>query len=104
IYTLPQGTSTENIGKRMNGLPGVDFAYPLVIKDRDPRFIPNDPLYTQQWHLNNTGQTGGLAGEDPNLEEAWDISRGTGVVIGIVDGGTDYTHPDLAPNYLPNLS
>ena len=26
--------------------------------------LPNDPLFSQQWHLNNTGQSGGTPGED----------------------------------------
>ena len=37
----------------------------------------NDPLYPQQWALNNTGQTGGTPGADVSAEEAWDISAGT---------------------------
>jgi hypothetical protein len=30
-----------------------------------------DPLYGDQWHLNNTGQLGGTAGEDIDVEPAW---------------------------------
>ncbi|MEL7238816.1 MAG: hypothetical protein AAGK78_08125, partial [Planctomycetota bacterium] len=39
----------------------VDF-YPLVERDLTPRYLPNDTLFPQQWHLRNTGQTGGLVG------------------------------------------
>ena len=35
---------------------------PLVAKQRFTRLTPNDPLYVDQWHLNNTGQGGGIAG------------------------------------------
>ena len=52
--------------------------------------MPNDPLFTQQWHLQNTGQQAGTAGEDARLTTAWDSVRGTGVVIGMVDDGLQY--------------
>ncbi len=67
-------------------------------------FAPNDPLYApQQWHLRNTGQFGGTAGQDVNVEPAWDVTRGAGVVICIIDDSVQYTHPDLADNYLAAL-
>ncbi|MGK7947963.1 MAG: S8 family peptidase, partial [Xenococcaceae cyanobacterium] len=66
--------------------------------------IDRTPLFTQQWHLNNTGQTGGTSGADANIIDAWSIATGEGVVIGIVDAGVQYTHPDLNDNYDPNLS
>src|SRR4029077_21129913 len=39
-----------------------------------------------------------------NVERAWPISRGAGVVIGIVGDGVQSTHPDLTANYLASLS
>ncbi len=61
--------------------------------------VPTDPQYPNQWHLNNTGQFGGTAGEDVNIVDAWNGGiDGTGVQIGIVDDGLEYTHPDLSPN------
>jgi kexin len=64
-------------------------------------FVPNDPLFTDQWHLRNTGQAGndgmpGTAGEDLNVSVAWANYRGRGVRIAIVDDGLDITHPDLS--------
>lgn len=34
----------------------------------------------------------------------WQITQGSGTVIGVVDGGLQYTHPDLQPNYHATLS
>lgn len=66
------------------------------------RFQPSDPLFARQWHLENTGQRGGLPGSDLRVRPAWDSgATGVGVVVGIVDTGTDYRHPDLQPNWLP---
>lgn len=58
---------------------------------------PTDPLYPQQWGLNNTGSGGvGLAGADIGASEAWDQQTGSNlVIIAIVDEGTDTQHPDL---------
>ncbi|BAZ45558.1 hypothetical protein NIES4102_25820 [Chondrocystis sp. NIES-4102] len=66
--------------------------------------IPNDPLFNLQWHLNNTGQSGGTIGADINLGNTWDTITGKGVVVGIVDDGLQYTHPELQGQYRPDLS
>ncbi|MDJ0713201.1 MAG: S8 family serine peptidase [Prochloraceae cyanobacterium] len=66
--------------------------------------IPNDPLFNQQWHLLNTGQSGGLAGIDLNVVNVWDEYTGRGVTVGVFEGGgVEYTHPDLQDNYNVNI-
>jgi len=79
----------------------IDSFYPLVARQHSTRLIPNDPLFAEQWHLRNTGQSGGTPGIDANVTPAWDSVTGNGVVIGIVDDGLQYTHPDLDDHYLP---
>lgn len=60
----------------------------------------NDPLFTKQWYLVNTGQIDGTPGLDLNVAEAWELGyTGKGVTIAIMDDGIDYLHPDLADNY-----
>ena len=68
-----------------------------------PKWIPNDTYFDEQWHLENTGQDNGVAGEDVNITGAWNNYRGTGVVIGIVDDGLEWDHDDLSANYESNL-
>ena len=64
---------------------------------------PNDPSFSSQWALDNTGQTGGTPDADIDAPEAWDITRGDGsIVVGVIDSGIDYTHPDLASNIWGN--
>jgi len=59
--------------------------------------IPSDPLYQQQWHLHRVDS---LANVHVNVEKVWQENiTGAGVVIGVVDDGLEYTHPDLADNY-----
>jgi subtilisin family serine protease len=56
---------------------------------------PNDPYFPQQWSFLNTA----LPGADIGATFAWDLSTGSAAtVMGVVDTGIDYTHPDLAAN------
>ena len=70
----------------------------LLYRKPQRRLIPNDPLFTQQWHLRNTGQSSGMAGIDVNAAPVWDSFKGTGKRIAIVDDGLQTSHPDLSPN------
>ena len=63
-----------------------------------------DPRLREQWGLNNIGQTGGSSDVDINALEAWE--RGyvgdDNLVLGIIDTGVNYNHPDLKPNMWVN--
>ena len=45
----------------------------------------DDRFFSQQWNLAQIG-----------APEAWSVTTGAGVVIGVVDSGVDASHPDLA--------
>ncbi len=50
--------------------------------------IQNDPFYGNQWGLHRI-----------NVEEAWKITEGSrDIIVGLVDTGIDYLHPDLKNN------
>jgi subtilisin family serine protease len=79
--------------------PRVRFAEPNLRVHAD--LIPADPSFGQLWGLHNTGQTvdrvTGSADADIDAPEAWDVARGSKtVVVGVVDTGVDFGHPDLA--------
>ena len=64
-----------------------------------------DPLSGCQWHLDNTGQLNGTAGEDINVDEVWTGgNRGAGVNVVVVDNGLDYLHEDLSSNVNTDLN
>ena len=81
----------------------IEVAYPLVLREKYPRWTPNDTYFSYQWHLENTGQDNGVAGEDVNITGAWNDVRGDGIVIGIVDDGLEWDHDDISANYEDTL-
>lgn len=54
--------------------------------------IPNDPYFSSQYYLTKT-----------NLPQTWDISLGdSAIIIGIIDSGLDFLHPDLNGSFKIN--
>ncbi|RUO27030.1 peptidase S8 [Aliidiomarina minuta] len=96
----------DRVMKRLSQHPLVQVAEPNYIisinnthTEFNPLSIPNDPAFGDMWALQNTGQQGGTAGADISAVPAWDITTGSqDIVIGVIDTGVDYTHPDLAAN------
>src|SRR5215471_18438868 len=84
ILELPAGADEEAFAHAFRERPEVAFAELDVI--RPPAdIIPNDPSYTNEWHLPR------IAGPT-----AWPISTGSSsVTIAICDTGVEGTHPDL---------
>lgn len=94
--TVPRGLDARAMVERLKHNPHIEYAelnhrfYPSV--------IPNDPSYGQLWGMPKI-----------NAEQAWEMEMGSReVVVGVIDTGFDYTHPDLRdniwvnPNEVPN--
>lgn len=64
-----------------------------------------DPLYAQQWSLNNTGQTGGSYDADVDMEEVYTYLASHPPVynptVAMLDTGVDLNHEDLRNKVLP---
>src|SRR5688500_7149403 len=64
--------------------------------------VPNDPLLPAQDATDrHPARLGQWALAQIEVGEAWNVTRGAGVVIAIVDNGVDLDHPDLE-NIDPN--
>lgn len=69
-----------------------------------------DPLLSQLWHLNNTGQfafasSAGTAGADINLDDLYELGfTGKGIVVAVSDSNIDMDHEDLVKNANVSLS
>ena len=64
----------------------------------------NDPLFSAQWYLVNTGQRGGDSRLDINILSAWEKYTGKDIVVAVNDDGMDLSHPSLVSNLLINLA
>lgn len=65
--------------------------------------LPNDADFSKQYGMHNTGVGGGVSGADIDAVRAWDLSTGSkDALVGVIDTGVDYSHPDIAPNYWTN--
>lgn len=95
---LPQAIPEDDAHATFSSLDGFQSLWANELRQQSLRARPNDPLYGDQWHLLNTGQSNGLLGADANIETAWDFVTGRGVTIGIVDDGLEITHEDLIDN------
>jgi len=124
--TLPQLRSTSSVPvnifqviEDLKALPEVEYAEPnyiFTIGDFSPAgpemtadklskqesnkqkvvsdggLTPNDPLYSQQWGIPAT-----------NIDKVWNTTTGDSTaIIGILDTGVDWQHPDLAANIWTN--
>jgi subtilisin-like proprotein convertase family protein len=112
IGTPDQFVATVAAGAGRNALAVTDslahdarlnWSAPNFYQDWQTFFTPNDPVFPEQWHLNNTGQHG-TPNADVDAPEAWNVVQGGSptVIIAVVDTGMEYTHPDLAPNLAIN--
>jgi subtilisin family serine protease len=98
---LAAGQTVESRVAALRQDPAVRWAEPDWIVHTCA--VPNDPRFSEQWGLHNTGQTGGTADADIDAPEAWDQTTGDGsVIVAVVDTGVDYNHPDLTANMWVN--
>jgi hypothetical protein len=89
------------LAERLVGKRGIVYAEPNVVHDttRTAPLVDDDPLFDWQWHLHNTGQSGGTADADIDAPEAWALTRGAPeVVIAVLENGFDAEHPDFLLN------
>lgn len=65
--------------------------------------LPNDPGFSAQWSLANTGQNNGVVGADIKAMDGWEKATGSReTIVAVIDTGVDLKHPDLNKNLWVN--
>ncbi|MFN8591091.1 MAG: S8 family serine peptidase [Thermomicrobiales bacterium] len=88
------GVDLEQVRRALTDHPeAVLYAEPVYTQIMPGRAADQDPDFTSQWHLHTIA-----------ADAAWEISRGEGVKIAIIDHGCKIDHHDLADAIDRNLS
>ncbi|MDE3058933.1 MAG: S8 family serine peptidase [Bacteroidota bacterium] len=86
-YTFSYALDPAAVAKEISKSPLVEYAEPHYIY-REEKIATNDPDYSKQYYLTQI-----------KADAAWNTTTGdSSVIIGIVDSGVDWKHPDLLPN------
>jgi subtilisin family serine protease len=101
VYRLdmPAAADLEAAMADLRGDPHVEYVHPNYIAHLV--YTPNDPYWS------SNGSWGQPRADLWDLQlmhtgQAWDATRGSGVVVAVVDTGVDINHPDLAGNVWTN--
>lgn len=89
IISAPQGQVGEVLSNLKN-----NFLVNYAEFDHSAQvfYTPNDPGYINQTYLN-----------DMQIPQAWDVTKGTGVTVAVIDTGMELTHADLAASLAINV-
>jgi len=92
VVKVPEGKVLEKV-KEYSNRADVDYAEPNYYVYAS--WLPNDPLYSYQWNLDNS-ENGGI-----QMEQAWGIETGSlDVIVAVVDTGVAYeTYRDGLKRY-----
>ncbi len=96
VFQTSIAADINNIVKELSNRNDIEYAEPLYRSDL--HYTPDDPLYSQLYHL-------------PQIKaaDAWDVKFGSSdVIIAVIDSGVDWDHEDLEsmiwqnPNEIPD--
>ncbi|UOY91151.1 S8 family serine peptidase [Ectobacillus sp. JY-23] len=108
LLGFTSGLKAEEVARLLRATGKVEYAEPnyKLYPAATPKSV-SDTYFNYLWGLKNTGQyvNGyyGTAGMDIKAEAAWEKTKGNAsVVVGVIDSGTDISHPDLMNNIWVN--
>jgi subtilisin family serine protease len=84
------GLAVFRVAEKLLADRAVELCHPELIRDRRIR-----QAFDPQWHLKKTRVGGVVVDEHANVEAAWDLSRGEGIVIAVIDDGVDIDHEEF---------
>ncbi len=78
------------LAAELNESGAFEWAEPDWIFHPKAAWDPQDPNFDDAWHQQRGAMVGSI-----NAPAAWDVVRGEGVTVGVIDSGTQNDHPDL---------
>ncbi len=107
-FSTPSNSNHEklltDLAKELSAKSNIEFAEPNQIIRINKMRTPKDTFVSRQWAIHNIGQDSpsgsqGEPGADIDVMKAWAKSKGSKeIIVGVIDTGIDYTHPDLVAN------
>ena len=84
LVTIDENADPEVVAATLAQQPDVEYAQARYIVH--PMFVPNDPLYSQQWNFPAI-----------DMEHAWDLNAGaaSSIVVAVLDSGVAYRNAVL---------
>ena len=83
LLNFAKNLSIQTVIEKFSSLKDVEWVHPNYIYKLTDQ--PNDPGFSNQWYLNTV-----------EASQAWDLGLGSpNIIIGIIDSGVDWDHPDL---------
>lgn len=94
LVEFDQKVSITDAKSFLEAVPGIQSVEPNYVLKSAVNI--NDPYWNQMWGQNNTA----YPGYDVNCKPVWDnyTMGNPKVVVGVIDGGIQLNHPDLADN------
>lgn len=89
---VPTGSDPVEFLRKIRAADGVEYADFAKISHIEEQ-TTDDSLSETQWALRRI-----------HADKAWKVSTGTGIVVGVLDTGVDFFHPDLAGQLAANAA
>ncbi len=84
------GMQVFEIANKLLETAEVESAHPELVREKKHKGI-----YPLQWHLRRTTINGKMIDQHVDLEDAWNITKGAGTTIAVIDDGIDTDHEEF---------